>query len=334
MHGLYLLWWVQEKEVSPAVVAAILAAGDFVLLAVELPTGWFADRFGHRASLIVGSTIQVVGMLWCWLGEGISGLVTGSTLIALGDGFRSGATEALLYRTCVALDREELFQRIEARTAAVETVALTALVLVGGFIVQRWGFGAGWIAETLLSAAGVGIACLLVEPPHECRHVAAPPSEPQAAEPRFVPLRFATAVIPAALLGGAANGAAFLAQAASHTAIDVTLLVAAITLAEAFGAAVAPHCRASVRVQHLLAATGALVCLVAFAFPTTGLVVVLLLALLDGVAAPLRATLIQRLAADGVRARAASLASAADMAISIVVLPIAGLAVPKGNTRT
>ena len=111
MHGLYLLWWVQEKQMSPAIVATVLAAGDLALMGLELPTGWFADRFGHRASLIVGSFVQVMGMLWCWLGEGVSGLVTASVLVALGDGFRSGADQALLYRTCLALDREHDFQK-------------------------------------------------------------------------------------------------------------------------------------------------------------------------------------------------------------------------------
>ena len=55
MHGVHLLWWVQERGVSPAAVAAILAAGDIALTALEIPTGWLADRDGHRACLIAGS---------------------------------------------------------------------------------------------------------------------------------------------------------------------------------------------------------------------------------------------------------------------------------------
>jgi MFS family permease len=66
MHGLYLLWWVQERHLSPVAVATTLAAGDFALMMLEVPTGWFADRCGHRTSLILGSTVQVLGMLWCW----------------------------------------------------------------------------------------------------------------------------------------------------------------------------------------------------------------------------------------------------------------------------
>src|ERR1700736_2783321 len=165
MHGLYLLWWVQERHVSPVAVATILAAGDFALMTLEVPTGWFADRFGHRTSLILGSMVQVLGMLFCWLGQGISGLLTASLLVALGDAFRSGADQALLYRTCVALGRETEFQRIEARTRAVQIAAMVGLILVGGGIVRGWGFATGWLAKASLCAIGLVIACAMVEPP-------------------------------------------------------------------------------------------------------------------------------------------------------------------------
>ena len=118
MHGLYLLWWVQEKHVSAATVALILALGDLALMALEVPTGFFADTFGHRKSLIAGSAVQVAGMLLCWLGQGVPGLLAASLLVGLGDAFRSGADQALLYRTCVALDCETYFQRIQGRTYA------------------------------------------------------------------------------------------------------------------------------------------------------------------------------------------------------------------------
>lgn len=75
MHGLYLLWWVGERGTSPATVAAVLAIGDVAVFLLEVPTGWAADRLGHRASLIVGSSLQAFGMLACWLGRGVPGLV-------------------------------------------------------------------------------------------------------------------------------------------------------------------------------------------------------------------------------------------------------------------
>src|SRR5947208_1025025 len=105
MHGLYLLWWVREKHVPAAVVATLLAAGDLAITALEIPTGWLADRCGHRLSLIAGSIAQIAGMLLCWLGDGAPGLLAAIVLVACGDAFRSGADQALLYRSCVALER-------------------------------------------------------------------------------------------------------------------------------------------------------------------------------------------------------------------------------------
>ncbi len=325
MHGLYLLWWVQEKQMSPAVVAAVLAAGDLALMGLELPTGWFADRFGHRASLIVGSLVQIVGMLWCWLGEGVSGLVTASVLIALGDAFRSGADQALLYRTCLALNREADFQRIEARAQAVANAALVVMVLLGGAIVHMGGFALGWLAETLLCAVGAAIGCAMVEP---AGHASEAGDGCPPADTASVPYRhLAMSIIPAALLGAAASAASFLAQTTgTNTAAGVTVLVAAFTAAEAGGCALASRLPAGkVRDQILLAIFGSLLFVSALAVPPLLTLAALVLGFLVGVAQPLRAAAIQRLAGDDIRARVASAASACDMAASTLVLPLAGL---------
>jgi hypothetical protein len=321
MHGLYLLWWVQEKQMSPAVVAAILAAGDVALVCLELPTGWFADRVGHRVSLILGSVVQTAAMLWCWLGDGLISLMGASVLVALGDAFRSGADEALLYRTCCALGREESFQAIEARASAYTLCALIVLVLAGGAIVNTWGFAAGWIAEAALCACGAVLAFAMIEPPHR----GGTADEKTPARHGFVSWRIALLVIPAALVGAIGGAADFLAQVAGGDPSGMTLLVAAITLSEAAGAAVAarlPH--GGIRVQLSLLASAAIMCVGAVAWPSAFTALVLALAFLQGVAEPLRAAAVQRLAADDARARAASFANTCDMAFLSVALPLAG----------
>src|SRR5262249_44450896 len=158
MHGLYLLWWVQERHVPAPLVAAILAAGELAITVLEVPTGWLADRYGHRASLIVGSLVQVLGMLVCWLAEGAAGALAATVLVALGDTFRSGADQALLYRSCTALGRPSEFQKREAWANSLKLAALVGLTLAGGVIVRVWGFATGWQVEIAASAAGLLVA--------------------------------------------------------------------------------------------------------------------------------------------------------------------------------
>jgi hypothetical protein len=316
---------------SPAAVAAILAAGDLALMALEIPTGWFADRFGHRRSLALGSLIQTMAMIWCWLGEGMPGLVMASLLVGLGDAFRSGADEALLYRTCAALDRKDDFQRINARTGAIELVALVGLVLLGGVIVQSLGFAAGWIAETALCAVGFGLACAMVEPPAAMgadeagasSNATATPNQWGRPSPPAIPWRtLALVIVPAALIDAAAGVSSFLAQTTGAADVEgMTVLVATITLAEAAGSWAAARMFVS---QTTLASVAALIAATAVAFPSTFQAAAVALSFLAGLAIPLRATAIQRMAGDHVRARLASLASAGDMALSTLTLPLAG----------
>jgi MFS family permease len=332
----YLLWWVQERHVSAAIVAAILAAGDLALMLAEVPTGWFADRFGHRTSLLVGSFVQVVAMLLCWLGQGVAGLTAASVLVALGDGFRSGADQALLYRTCVALGAETTFQRIEARTRATLLVALVVLVVAGGLIVQRWGFAAAWIAEAGLSAIGLAIAWAMVEPGSQSAGVEGAPGD-STVSARFCRtvdgesgLAFgcrtlAALVVPAALLAAIASSSSFLAQTSVNDAATATWIVAAITVAEAAGAAVAMGSRlGNWRVQALVAIAGMIATGAALVDPRMLLPVAVCLSFFLGVVQPARAAAIQSAAAEDVRARAASMANACDMALKMIALPLAG----------
>jgi len=331
MHGLYLLWWVEERQMFAAVVASALAAGDLALMLIEIPTGWFADRYGHKKSLVVGSAIQVAGMLACWLGHGIPGLIAASVLVALGDAFRSGARQALLYRSCVALHQEGAFQTIEARTDALERLALVGLVLAGGAIVETFGFVAGWIAETMLCTIGLMLACAMVEPP------ASPHTDSPETSAGLLTMRMALLVLPAAALGAAASAGSFLVQTAGRaTVTGVTAFVAAAAIAEATGSWLAIHvpsgsARAAFaeatapRQQVVLAGVGSLLIAVALAVPAAFEVTMLALALLSGLADPLRAAAVQRLSKDEARARTASLAGVCDMALSTALLPLAGM---------
>ena len=323
MDGLYLLWWVQEKQMSPALVAATMAAGDLLLMALEVPTGWFADKFGNRRSLILGSLVQVAGMMCCWLADGIPGLVLACLLVAVGDAFRSGADQALLYRTCIALNRESDFQRIEARSRAVHVIALAGLIVAGGAIVSRWGLAAGWAAETILCAIGGAIAYAMLEPP-ECAD--ADENDVPSHGARIPWKTAAVVILPLAFLDAMTSAGSFIMQTSGGSgASEVTLIVAVITLADAAGSTLAGRLPATgPRAPVALAAAGALVAGAALTWPAVLIPSIIALSFATGVSHPLRATAIQRLVSDDMRARAGSLASACDMAFSTVLLLITG----------
>lgn len=320
-HALYLLWWVQYKHVSPVAVAAILAAGEIAITLLEVPTGRFADRFGHRRSLILGSAIQVVAMLLCWLAAGVSGLVLASVCVALGDTFRSGADQALLFESCVAEGQPQRFQQIEAKTHSLELIGLVVMMAAGGLIVETMGFAAAWIAETILAALGLAIALALASPPRVPTRSA---EAEETAAPAGVMGWSLRLIVPGALIGGAASATAFMAQTGeSATPMQLTVLVSAITLAEAAGAVSARYLRPDGATQYFLLAASVFVVAVMGAVPGFFVAGVVTLSMLTGLAEPLRATAIQ-LVVERRRAEAASWASAFDGAIRTLALIVAG----------
>jgi hypothetical protein len=312
---------VEYKHVSPAAVAAILAAGDIAITLFEVPTGRFADRFGHRCSLVVGSIVQTIGMLLCWLGDGTPGLLAASLCVALGDTCRSGADQALLYQSCVALGEPQHFQRIEGRSHTLELIALVAMMLAGGVLVETAGFAAAWIAEVVLAASGIGLALAMVSPP------ATPSRGPQAGDAPWRPaaaLALTRVIVPASLIAGAAIAAAFVAQTSEQaTPAQLTVLVTVVTLGEAAGAAAAQFMRPNAATQYGLLAASAACVVMAAVVPGTFLAAVVALSCLMGVAEPLRATAIQMLVQER-RAEAASWASAVDGVVRTMSLLLAG----------
>jgi hypothetical protein len=338
MHGLYVLWWVQQKHVSVAAVAAVLAAGDLFVTVLELPTGWLADRCGHRSSLIIGSLLQIAGMLFAWLGDGVSGVLASSLVIAAGDAFRSGADQALLYRSCAAVG-DAGFQRREAQARSLQLVALVGFVLAGGAIVTAWGFATGWFIETAISVIGLAIACAMADPP--ARAGAMDEETPSTSRGRLTTSRqsdivrrlgtLLALIVPVALVHAAASAGTFLAQsAADRGPAEATIFIAIMTLTEAAGSFVASRAVGGVRTQLLFAALGIGMGCVALVVPDAFQVSVVALSFLMGLMFPLRAAAIQRIAPDGARARAASLASACDKVLATVALLLAGVA-PRGR---
>jgi hypothetical protein len=133
-------------------------------------------------------------------------------------------------------------------------------------------------------------------------------------------------MLPAAFVASGHTATTFLVQTmGGSSAAQMTWLVAAIVLAEAIGSAIATGVRdAGLRIQVVIGVFGALTLVIGLAVRPLLVPSAMVLSLLDGLALPLRSVAIQRLANDAVRARAASIASACDMALKTIALPLAG----------
>lgn len=199
-HGLYVLWMLHHG-LDPLQVALIISLGEATVLLTELPTGWWADRFGLRRSLILGSVLQVVGLAAMWANFYLVSVVT----IDLGDAFRHGADEAWLYRS-----DPENFQQNLARAQACTLLALIVLTLVGGALATRYSFHLAWGLEVTLSTVGLVLALRF-------------PNHSPVVENSGTRFRAWGAILPATLVFALAAGGEFVVQAGAGNAETAAL---------------------------------------------------------------------------------------------------------------
>ncbi len=154
-RGIFVLYLLEcgLSNTQVSMLQTGLFAANFLM---EIPTGIFADRFGRRWSMVVGSLLAIVnavGMAFC---RDFGLFLALFAIEGIGFAFRSGANTALLYDSLKALRREGEYVRIISRITALSSIALAAAMALGGYLKVI-----SWSAVFLLYAASVSIAAVL-----------------------------------------------------------------------------------------------------------------------------------------------------------------------------
>jgi MFS family permease len=162
-----LLFWLpifyefqRRIGLSDQRIFAIQSLYYLVFCALELPTGWFADRVGHQTSLVLGSATLVASHLAPSLSPTQGGMLAHYLLIALARSLVSGASSAYAYERLVELGDREGFKAVEGRARALALVAKIVAWTFVGALMNRWLTGPYWLT-TLAALASLGFALTL-----------------------------------------------------------------------------------------------------------------------------------------------------------------------------
>jgi len=131
----------------------------FWVFTLEIPTGIVADKFGRRLSVAIGCLLFGVDMLFFGLDAGYALLFVGEFLGAVGMTLMSGAEEALLYDTLVALGEQERARHYFSRAGAAGTLGLLVAFPAGAWVGGR-GYPGMLTAPFLMTAVSGVLAAV------------------------------------------------------------------------------------------------------------------------------------------------------------------------------
>ncbi len=156
----------QSKGLSMQEVFSLQALFGAVVLLTEVPSGYLADLFGRRNTLVIGAVIGAIGHSCLLAAEGFWTLAIFEVCLGISHSLISGADLALLYDTELALGKSEDEQRqvvgrlygTRTFSEALAGIACSVVFLYAGFEELVWlQVIVGWIPVLLVLR--------LVEPP-------------------------------------------------------------------------------------------------------------------------------------------------------------------------
>ena len=126
---LYLSCGLKASEV-------FLVQGAFALtvLILEIPSGYLADRYGRKRSLLGSALFLPSGVLLYLRGWGLGAFALSESVIGIGQSLRSGSDSALLYDTLKEEGREGEYTRWEGRAFFCARMGVLVSALLGGYL--------------------------------------------------------------------------------------------------------------------------------------------------------------------------------------------------------
>ena len=169
---LWLPIWVvylqEERGLSLTQITALDAPFWLVLIAMEVPTGAVADRFGRRTSLIWGAFANAIAVFAFGIADNYAILMASYLAWAVAWTLFSGADAAFFYDSLKALGREGDYQKLWGRVRAVSAVGAILGLQIGAPLAEVTNLWFPVVASAGLMALAWVVSLAFREPPrHE-----------------------------------------------------------------------------------------------------------------------------------------------------------------------
>ncbi len=153
----------QDNGMSMHDIFVLKSIYSVAIVSMEIPSGWMADVWGRKKTLLLGSILGSAGFLMYSFSYGFWAFVVAEIILGIGHSFVSGADSALLYDSLKASGKPDQYVKQEGRITSVGNFAEAIAGIVGGFLAAislRTPFYFQFVVATLAIPA----ALTLIEP--------------------------------------------------------------------------------------------------------------------------------------------------------------------------
>jgi MFS family permease len=153
----------KDMGLSITEIMLLKSVYSIVIVALELPSGYFADVLGRKKTLVIGAFLGALGFIIYSFSGSYAGFLVAEIALGAGQSFISGADSAMLYDTLSYGRRESEYTRFEGINASVGNFSEALSGLAGGAIALI-SLRLPFYAQAVIASTAIPAALTLVEP--------------------------------------------------------------------------------------------------------------------------------------------------------------------------
>ena len=157
-----IYWLDQGLSIQDIFLLQVIFSVAIVLL--EIPSGYFADVFGRKGSLVLGVLMGTLGFFLYFLATGFIGFAVAEIVLALSAAFLSGADSAFLYDTLQQFGATERHVKYEGRIISATRISEAIAALTSGLLLIYLSFKTVFFVQFIVMALAIPIVLTIKEP--------------------------------------------------------------------------------------------------------------------------------------------------------------------------
>lgn len=155
----------QENGMSMSQIFILKSGYSVAMVITELPSGYLADVWGCRKTIVLGTILGAFGILIYSLSSDFYSFMLAEIILGIGFSFVSGADSAILYDSLKAQDREDDYIKYEGSITSAGNFA-EALAGVAGGLLATFSLRMPYYFQFFVASIGIPAAIMLKEPEH------------------------------------------------------------------------------------------------------------------------------------------------------------------------
>lgn len=157
------VYYLTIPNVTIQSVGLIAGIGTFFGFLFELPSGYIADKIGHKQALVLSNFLLVLSSLSFYLSNSFYMLILGAVLLSIGNAFSSGTGTAFMHETISALGRDKDYVRIMGKVRSIGFAGPAIITALIPFLIV-YGYKTPFLIAIIIDTIGLISVLSLIAP--------------------------------------------------------------------------------------------------------------------------------------------------------------------------